>query len=76
MICPRCRIEMIHVEFPNKHYEVLGRNGKPLPEAVDRCPCCSAETPTKRTAIPAAVPEPVEQPEQLSFFVPTVGGLQ
>ncbi|MFD5022382.1 hypothetical protein ACFWMP_26110 [Paenibacillus sp. NPDC058367] len=79
MICSRCKVETVHIDFPLKKYEVLGQNGQALVLAVDRCPCCGADFPSKRSvpvsdALSRA--KDTNQPEQLMLFTSTVGGLQ
>lgn len=76
MFCSRCKVETIHINFPKKQHTVLGRNEQPLPEAVERCPHCLADIPSRLAAAPVTVSKPITpQPEQLALFVPTVGGL-
>ncbi|OMD76589.1 hypothetical protein [Paenibacillus odorifer] len=76
-LCSRCKIETVHIDFPLKKYEVLGQNGQALVTAVDRCPCCGADFPSKRSmpVSDALVRTKEDQPEQLMLFSPTVGGL-
>lgn len=77
MICPRCKIEMHHIDFPKQKHTHLGSNGRPLPDAVERCPRCLTDIPSRRRVAPIPAPKPVQpQPEQLMLFSPTVGGLQ
>ncbi|OBZ15200.1 hypothetical protein A8L34_29520 [Bacillus sp. FJAT-27264] len=75
MICSMCKVEMIHIEFPDRKQEVLGRNGRPLSDAVERCPSCMTDIPSTRRVAPLKATREAEQPDQLSFFTPTIGGL-